>query len=848
VTVRTSGGGSPALSTAPTLGWAPRYGPGRWWRADRWSLRGWSAVWSGGPSPTLADAEVRRLTLHSLRWLMLVAIGSRLVATVPATALNRAVLGPFGNRVLPVMVLVIVLDAVLIGAVARWPDLIDSAWLFVLDVAFGASMTVVVTLLLRPGTWFVPGADAMTGYAWGTIALWTAVRGWRVGVGLVLGMLTLQIAMAQLNGAPLDHWGWHQITLRLGYALMNLGLAAGSVALARRAARLTVIEGARAGQLAERAVVLRSLHDTVLAELEAIVLVADRTSVSARRRLAMITDSVQREVTSLREGWTDRASEVSLTEALAQVTESFAHRGLIVCLSTDVASGSVAPTVGDTVAAPLAAAMTGAVREALNNVVKHAGVNEATVQLHHRGGQVVIDVVDRGVGFRPGQPTGHGCGFGLDGSLIARMREAGGHAEIISHPSAGTRVRLSALTGTVRDATTPMRAPTTAEAQGAVRWFPLAPLLWRMVSLPLIVFVADPALAGHLATMSAVAGALAVVNLGLVALAVRGRARRVLTSPWMCAADFAVAWGWLVWAGAVETPGLIMHPNADAVWTYIGGTVALWMTLRGTANGLLGLTGSLGALYLGLVLGGGTLSSANWLLFVDHVLLLAVPAGYTALVLRMARQGARRAVAESVWAGQEAERVELLTGLRERTLAGLEEVRTAAQDAWRAGVDSGADEPGGLPLVRRLAMAAATDLREALRADSTERPGTAPMTPGLVATLKHVVHLARRQGVRVEFVPTGCAADPPAHVTATLASAVEEVLTRPAARSAPGVAVMSVSASARRVEVVLRRRAGHPEPPPCQVGELMRSIGGTVAVQTPVSGGSRLELAWYGPS
>lgn len=95
---------------------------------------------------------------------------------------------------------------------------------------------------------------------------------------------------------------------------------------------------------------------------------------------------------------------------------------------------------GAVVPASVALALVRAVREALANVERHAGVRDATLSIHVEGGRVVVAVDDVGVGFRLGEVP-HSR-RGIRGSVIERMTAAGGRALVTSRPGAGTSVRL----------------------------------------------------------------------------------------------------------------------------------------------------------------------------------------------------------------------------------------------------------------------------------------------------------------------------------------------------------------------------------------------------------------------
>jgi signal transduction histidine kinase len=78
-------------------------------------------------------------------------------------------------------------------------------------------------------------------------------------------------------------------------------------------------------------------------------------------------------------------------------------------------------------------------REALANVVKHAGASKAWVYVKARSGRVLVEIRDDGSGFDPAaRHPGH---FGLE-SMRSRAAELGGELTIASAPRAGTVVRV----------------------------------------------------------------------------------------------------------------------------------------------------------------------------------------------------------------------------------------------------------------------------------------------------------------------------------------------------------------------------------------------------------------------
>jgi signal transduction histidine kinase len=80
-----------------------------------------------------------------------------------------------------------------------------------------------------------------------------------------------------------------------------------------------------------------------------------------------------------------------------------------------------------------------AVKEALNNALKHARATEVSVALELDGPRLLVTVSDNGSGFDPGTVK---RGNGLD-HLERRMVEIGGICTIESRPTGGTRIRLA---------------------------------------------------------------------------------------------------------------------------------------------------------------------------------------------------------------------------------------------------------------------------------------------------------------------------------------------------------------------------------------------------------------------
>jgi hypothetical protein len=126
-----------------------------------------------------------------------------------------------------------------------------------------------------------------------------------------------------------------------------------------------------------------------------------------------------------------------LLDAVHAVCERHARAGMRIEVNDIEARGLPAPE--RQLDARTLSALAGAVDEALFNVAKHAGVSEATVRIAIACRGVAVTVLDRGCGFVPAR---YGSGFGQRNAIIARVREAGGTAEIDSDPGEGTQVEL----------------------------------------------------------------------------------------------------------------------------------------------------------------------------------------------------------------------------------------------------------------------------------------------------------------------------------------------------------------------------------------------------------------------
>jgi signal transduction histidine kinase len=230
--------------------------------------------------------------------------------------------------------------------------------------------------------------------------------GWELGV----------LATAALVGCP---------------PVADLGWAAALIVMSAWFARRVAAETARAADSARhsaRLACFQALHDTVVTTLVAIARGGlDHRSPEVRQRCARDADYIRRLLLE-----DTPPADSGLDQRLAEVIAAAEGLGLRVRYRHDPAPASVPPVV--------AAALGEATREALNNVQLHAHVSVCWVTVLRVGPALTVRIVDRGRGFHPEEVRG---GFGLSGSIAARMRAAGGVGRVLSAPGEGTTVDLS---------------------------------------------------------------------------------------------------------------------------------------------------------------------------------------------------------------------------------------------------------------------------------------------------------------------------------------------------------------------------------------------------------------------
>ena len=80
-----------------------------------------------------------------------------------------------------------------------------------------------------------------------------------------------------------------------------------------------------------------------------------------------------------------------------------------------------------------------ALKEALNNVLKHSGATEVWLRLTLGASGVFLELEDNGRGFTPATAAPGGNGLG---NMKSRLAECGGTAELVSVPGLGVKIRF----------------------------------------------------------------------------------------------------------------------------------------------------------------------------------------------------------------------------------------------------------------------------------------------------------------------------------------------------------------------------------------------------------------------
>jgi signal transduction histidine kinase len=291
------------------------------------------------------------------------------------------------------------------------------------------SLQAVLLLGTRAGFLYITGLTlAMAG------PLAASQEGWFFGVVMVVeygglcflvGGYAHQVGQAQMaRGHNQRMLGELQVTYRQlkGYAAQMEDLAAEQ----------------------ERSRLARELHDSVTQTVFSMNLTVQSARLLLERdpgraagqleRLEELAASTMREIQALISQLRPRsAAEAGLPVALRQLAaERLERDGLEVTVNI---SGEWDPPEA------VAAGLYRIAQEALTNVAKHAGTEQATICLNLPPGVSFLEIEDRGLGFDPQLAMSQRDHLGLTG-MVERAQELGWSLSIESQPGRGTRVRV----------------------------------------------------------------------------------------------------------------------------------------------------------------------------------------------------------------------------------------------------------------------------------------------------------------------------------------------------------------------------------------------------------------------
>lgn len=375
------------------------------------------------------------LLAHAIRYLLLGPYGYRIVAVVTGLV---AIFSAHGTSFPVVLWLGVGLLAWQVVAVVFLLRLKTFSQRLVWPLMIGDLAISVAANLLVAGSAPSVRDQTTVELTWkcmmGTSVMWTIGRGLLAGLAIVAFGALLQEAMIALhnqvyaaNGIPLiaNYWD-NDLWIMSSVASTALGIAALAIAT-----RLAMSLGIRTGQRAERARILRGVHDTVLQTLETIGLQSAAPSVDPARRLDEVSRIASAEAIRIRRSLDQIDREpAELVDGLAEVVAEAAALGLRVEMTFNLLDESL-------VSPHCRIALVDATREAIMNVIKHAAVDKAVLSVAELDGGIQVCVRDHGIGFDEPQP-----GFGTSQSIVGRLTEAGGRAAITSRSGAGTRVVL----------------------------------------------------------------------------------------------------------------------------------------------------------------------------------------------------------------------------------------------------------------------------------------------------------------------------------------------------------------------------------------------------------------------
>lgn len=299
------------------------------------------------------------------------------------------------------------------------------------DGAVLAATAAVMVAARAAGIWpgdgiMVPAAAVAAGVAvawsFGSRGGHGAGLGWRAG-RVVAGIALVVAGVASLAGRT---GGLSSIGASIGaIAVVVGGLAMFAAPAVGRLVRSLDDERARRIRDDERAALAAHLHDSVLQSLVLIQRSDDA------RRMSSLARRQERELRNWLYG-ANRDGEASSLHGAVEVVASEVER------DHDVRVEAV--VVGDQPLDDAARTLVAAVREALVNAARHAGVEHIDAFVEVEADLLTGFVRDTGCGFdHEAVPADR---RGISESIVGRAQRAGGSATVLSRPAGGTEVEI----------------------------------------------------------------------------------------------------------------------------------------------------------------------------------------------------------------------------------------------------------------------------------------------------------------------------------------------------------------------------------------------------------------------
>ncbi len=272
---------------------------------------------------------------------------------------------------------------------------------------------------------------------------------------------TSELRLEQTDGE------WTNVQLR-GVILYEDGWPVRAIgATVDLSAQQQVAEAETRAAQAERERLARDLHDSVTQSLYSVTLLAE----AARRHAENSHEPMAAEFIGRLGGLTHQALRQMRLLVYELRPAVFDGEGLVGALrhrldSVEKRAGIVAQVVvrGERSLPPsLQGEMYYIAHEALNNALKHAAATVVAVRLDTLGDNILLEIIDNGVGFDPQAPH-HGQGLPTMYEHCARL---GGELAILSHAGLGTTVRVTLPLASVPTAPVPTASVPTASVPTA---------------------------------------------------------------------------------------------------------------------------------------------------------------------------------------------------------------------------------------------------------------------------------------------------------------------------------------------------------------------------------------------